>query len=154
MTQIQAQTRPQPRQAQLTPILLVEDDDIDIEAVRRALKKANVANPLFNARDGVEALEVLTGKGGAQTPVQPCVMLLDINMPRMNGFQLLKEMRQDERLKKNIVFMLTTSSRNEDKTAAYELNAAGYILKKNLHSLADMLGDYCKINEFPEGAGR
>lgn len=131
------------------PILLVEDDEIDIELVRRTLSKANVAGTLHTARDGVEALEVLSGQNGQDKLPQPCLMLLDINMPRMNGFELLEKMRGDADMKRNVVFMLTTSARDEDVTAAYDLNAAGYILKKDTQALAGILSEYCRINEFP-----
>lgn len=135
--------------AQNIPILLVEDDEIDIELVRRMLKKANVANPLHTARDGTEALEVLRGQNGRDKLPQPCLILLDINMPRMNGFELLEKMRGDADMKRNVVFMLTTSARDEDVMAAYDLQAAGYILKKDTEALAGILHEYCRINAFP-----
>lgn len=130
------------------PILLVEDDEIDSLAIRRQLQKARLENPLFNVCDGIEALDLLTGNGTDKLP-QPCLILLDINMPRLNGFGLLEAIQQNEHLKKNIVFMLTTSSREEDVNKAYRLNASGYVLKKNLAELADMLSDYFRINPFP-----
>ena len=129
------------------PIFLVEDDAVDTEAVRRALKKADIGNPFINASDGVEALEILTGKRGKKIE-QPCIMLLDINMPRMNGLQLLAELRKDDALKRNVVFMLTTSAMEVDKLAAYNDQAAGYILKENLDGFAAALARYCAVNEF------
>jgi CheY-like chemotaxis protein len=131
------------------PILLVEDDEIDAEVVRRALKKQHISSPLLHARDGVEALEALTGKIDAKIS-QPCLILLDINMPRMNGLEFLEEIRNNESLKQNIAIILTTSARNEDKIMAYNLNVAGYVLKENMNSLVEMLNQYCQINEVPD----
>jgi CheY-like chemotaxis protein len=132
------------------PILLVEDDEIDAEVVRRALKKQCISGPLLHARDGVEALEALTGKIDAKIS-QPCLILLDINMPRMNGLEFLEEIRSNVNLKQNIAIILTTSARNEDKITAYNLNVAGYVLKENMNSLVEMLNQYCQINEMPDG---
>jgi CheY-like chemotaxis protein len=140
--------------AQTVPILLVEDDEVDAEAVRRALKKANVPNPLYKVQNGAEALDVLSGQNGRERLPQPCLLLVDINMPRMNGFELIEHMRLDRLMKKNIVFMLTTSARDEDKTQAYNLHTAGYILKENLNELASILNQYCEINEFPSSSSR
>lgn len=134
---------------QQIPILLVEDDAIDVEVVKRTLKKESITNPLFCAHDGTEALEILNnGSGGKEIP-QPCLILLDINMPRMNGLELLQKIRNSETLKQNIAFILTTSNRNEDKVAAYNLSVAGYILKQNIGGLAEILSRYCMINELP-----
>lgn len=124
-------------------ILLVEDDEVDVEAVRRMLRKNNILNTVYEARDGVEALEMLTERHAGATPLQPCVMLVDINMPRMNGLQLLEAVRGDERLRDNIVFILTTSSREEDRAKARDLSAAGYVTKENLAQMAPMLAPYC-----------
>jgi CheY-like chemotaxis protein len=132
------------------PILLVEDDEIDAEVVRRALKKEHINGPLLHARDGVEALEVLNAEAGTQI-AQPCLILLDINMPRMNGLEFLQEIRNNDALKQNIAIILTTSARNEDKITAYNLSVAGYVLKENIGSLVEMLGQYCQINELPTG---
>lgn len=130
------------------PILLVEDDEIDTETIKRILKREQITNPLYCANDGVEALELLTQENSNAIP-QPCVILLDINMPRMNGLEFLERLRHDEKLRKNIAFILTTSARNEDKVMAYNLSVAGYVLKENMGRLIEMLGRYCKINELP-----
>jgi CheY-like chemotaxis protein len=131
------------------PILLIEDDALEVEIIREVLKSANLSNPMYRVCDGVEALEVLKGHIARMKLPQPCVILLDINMPRMNGFELLDKMRADEQMKKNVIFILTTSSREEDKIRAYESGVAGYVLKRNLGDLASMLRIYCRINEFP-----
>ena len=130
-------------------ILVLEDNEIDVEALQRAFRKANITNPLYHAYDGVEALEVLCRKNEKPGLSQPCIIQLDINMPRMNGFELLQELRQHEVLKQNIVFMLTTSKRNEDCARAYNFNVAGYVVKEDLGKLVDMLDIYCEINKFP-----
>ena len=131
------------------PILLVDDDEIDIELVRRALKRANIDNPFHVAYDGAEALGLLRGVNENRKIKQPCMILVDINMPRMDGLEFLQEVRKDESLKKNIVFMLTTSADTEDKRRAYQMNIAGYILKENLTMLTEMLDYYRRVNEFP-----
>ena len=133
--------------------LLVEDDDIDITALKRALKKAKFANPVRIARDGIEALDILRGTNDQERIESPYLILLDINMPRMNGIEFLKEMRADETLKSDIVFVLTTSSAEEDIVSAYNYNVAGYILKSNaaqsFQTAIDMLDSYWKVVEFP-----
>jgi DNA-binding response OmpR family regulator len=134
-------------------ILLVEDDDGDAKAVRRAFQKVKIANPIIRAVDGIDALEMLRGENGQTKPASPYLLLVDLNMPRMNGIQLVKALREDDNLHKSIVFMLTTSKREEDKIAAYDLNVAGYIVKEtagqdflNLVSLVDC---YWRIVEMP-----
>ena len=111
-------------------ILLVEDDDVDVMNVQRAFKKNNITNPLRVAGNGLEALAVLRGEAG-QEPLRklPALILLDINMPKMNGIEFLTELRADPVLKSLSVIVLTTSNEERDKVAAYDLNVAGYILK-------------------------
>jgi len=128
-------------------ILLVEDDAVDIEAVRRMLKKNNILNTIYEARDGVEALEMLRERHAGATPLTPCVMLVDINMPRMNGLQLLEAVREDEALQHNVVFIITTSNREEDREKAKALRAAGYVTKDNLAQAAPAIAEYCNKNE-------
>lgn len=130
-------------------ILIVEDNEIDLEAAKRAFKKANIVNHIYSARDGVEALEMLNGEHKKITLSKPCIILLDINMPHMDGITLLKELSSHDSMQHNIVFMLTTSSRNEDCIQAYNFKIAGYIVKDHLSKLAEMLSIYCSINEFP-----
>jgi CheY-like chemotaxis protein len=133
----------------LVDILIVEDNELDVEAVERAFKKSDVKNPLHKACDGIEALKILRAKKGQTLPI-PCVILLDINMPRMDGLQLLKQIRQDTALHQIIVFILTTSGHARDRAAAYEQNVAGYFLKENLAILVEALKPYCRGNEFPD----
>lgn len=134
-------------------VLLVEDDDGDAKAVSRAFKKAKVANPMTRALDGVEALEMLRGENGHEAFPKPHLLLVDLNMPRMNGIDLIKEVRNDPKFKHTIIFVLTTSKSEEDKIAAYDLNVAGYILKEtagdDFLKLIDMLDCYWRIVEMP-----
>ncbi|WP_439623477.1 response regulator [Shinella sp.] len=133
----------------LIDVLIVEDNDIDTEAVRRAFRRADFANPTHSACDGEEALDMLRGNHGRTKLPQPCLILLDINMPRMDGITLLDELRRDDSFKQSIVFMLTTSGYETDRKAAYEKNVAGYFLKENLGALVETLKPYCRGNEFP-----
>lgn len=140
-------------QGKTVNILLVEDDEVDVEAVRRALAKNKVANPLAIASDGIEGLKALRGDGGRAALPRPHLVLLDLNMPRMNGVEFLEELRKDERLKNTVVFVLTTSGAEQDKVEAYGYNVAGYILKASLGDdfmkLLDLLEAYWRIVEFP-----
>jgi CheY-like chemotaxis protein len=107
------------------PILLVEDDDVDVMTVRRALRDLNVSNPLFVAGDGEDGLAALRGAGA----VRPCVILLDINMPRMNGIEFLREAKADPLLRSIPVVVLTTSREEQDRIDSFELSVAGYMIK-------------------------
>ena len=107
------------------PILLVEDDDVDAMTTQRALDKVKVTNALIHKIDGEEGLEYLRN-GGNQ---KPCVILLDLNMPRMNGFEFLKIAKADAMLRKIPVVVLTTSDSDEGIVESYDLGVAGYIVK-------------------------
>jgi CheY-like chemotaxis protein len=107
-------------------ILLVEDDEVDVMNVERAFRKNNIANPLFKAANGREALEMLRGAG---IPRERRLVLLDLNMPRMNGIEFLRALRADPELGRTPVVVLTTSNDDRDRVDAYDLNVAGYILK-------------------------
>jgi CheY-like chemotaxis protein len=140
----------EPRTAHL---LHVEDDDICLMGLERAFKAAKIANPIHFALDGIEALEMLRGTNGRARLPRPFIVLLDLNMPRMDGIEFLKEVRKDEELKKSIVFIMTTSNADEDKVAAYNLGVAGYILKSNpanafLEATA-LLDTYWRVVELP-----
>jgi CheY-like chemotaxis protein len=140
----------EPRTAQL---LHVEDDDLCLMGLHRAFKVAKIANPIAFAHDGIDALDMLRGTNGRARLPRPFLVLLDLNMPRMNGIEFLKEVRKDEELKKSIVFVMTTSDADEDKVAAYNLGVAGYILKSNpanafLEATA-LLDTYWRVVEFP-----
>lgn len=131
------------------PVLLVEDDTIDAMTVRRAFRDLNVTNPLAHALNGEEALAHLEN----DLVERPCLILLDLNMPKMNGIEFLRELRKDPELRRISVFVLTTSDDDRDKVAAYDLNVAGYILKP-VESLAfieavSTLGGYWSLIEMP-----
>ncbi len=111
-------------------ILLVEDDEVDVMNVQRAFKKNNITNPLYIANNGLEGLAILRGNGELVTmPRERRLILLDLNMPKMNGIEFLRELRVDAELKQIPVVVLTTSNEDKDKVEAYNLNVAGYILK-------------------------
>ena len=131
-------------------ILLVDDDEVDVMTVRRAFSKANIANKLFVANDGIAALEMLRSDG---VPPQRRVVLLDLNMPRMSGIEVLREIRADPALQALTVVVLTTSNEDRDRVDAYRLNVAGYLLKPvTFHAFADVmvtLNKYWALMEMP-----
>ncbi|HEX6599774.1 MAG TPA: response regulator [Gemmatimonadaceae bacterium] len=134
----------------LLNILLVEDDEVDVLNVRRAFQKNNIANPLFVASNGLEALEQLRGH---MIPRERRIVLLDLNMPRMNGIEFLRELRQDPELKLTPVVVLTTSNDERDRIEAYNLNVAGYLLKpvtfSNFCEVMTALNKYWALVELP-----
>ncbi len=107
------------------PILLVEDDKVDAMTVKRALKEIHVNNNVETAGNGEEALEYLRDSNKED----PCIILLDLNMPRMNGIEFLKAAKEDELLKMIPVVVLTTSKEEQDKVESFKLSVAGYMLK-------------------------
>lgn len=138
----------------LVTILLVEDDSVDVINVQRAFKKNNIQNPLSIAKNGIEALNMLRGENGCKKiEPQPQVILLDLNMPQMNGLEFLKEIRQDTQLRAISVFVMTTSNEDNDRMDAYHLNVAGYILKpvsfEKFVSAVSILDSYWKLCEQP-----
>jgi len=110
-------------------ILLVDDDIVDVKTTLRALQQHDVPNPLCVVHNGAEALAYLRREGEYADAEQPAVILLDLNMPVMNGIEFLHAMKSDERLKDIPVVVLTTSREESDLTASQELGAAGYIVK-------------------------
>jgi two-component system response regulator len=113
-------------------ILLVEDNDDDAELTTRAFGNARIKNALIRVRDGVEALEYLDGKGayaGRDIDELPAVVLLDLNLPRVDGLTVLKSIRAHERLKHLPVVILTSSNEDKDRLAAYEHFANSYVQK-------------------------
>jgi len=107
-------------------ILLVEDDEVDVMNVKRAFEKAHITNPLFVANNGLEALEKLRSR---DIPSYRRLILLDLNMPKMNGIEFLRELRKDPELCSLPVVVLTTSRMDQDRIESYQLNVAGYLLK-------------------------
>ncbi len=107
------------------PILLVEDDLVDVLTVKRALKEMNVTNPLDTVSNGEEALIFLRDEKNSK----PALILLDLNMPRMNGIEFLEVFKRDELLKRIPVVVLTTSKDEQDKLDSFNLGVAGYMVK-------------------------
>ena len=136
-------------------ILLVEDDEVDVMNIKRAFKKYKIANPLYSASNGLEALEMLRSDNGQppKVPENRRLILLDLNMPKMNGLEFLHELRKDEQLRRTPVIVLTTSDEDKDRIEAYNLNVAGYILKPvTFASFAEVmvaLNKYWTLCEMP-----
>ena len=107
------------------PILLVEDDQVDAMTVKRALKEINVTNRLDITNNGEEALAFLSNLENEK----PGIILLDLNMPKMNGIEFLKIAKHDDALKKIPVVVLTTSKEEQDKVDSFNLGVAGYMIK-------------------------
>lgn len=130
-------------------IFVVDDDDIDVMSIERALKKLKSINPICRAKDGIEALEMLT----KNIVPKPYIILLDINMPRLNGLDMLSRLRAIPDLLHSVVFMFTTSKDDKDKQAAYKQQVAGYITKEQVgegvKSVVEMLDRYCRTVDFP-----
>lgn len=105
------------------------------------------------ASDGIEALEILRGQNNAKSIKRPFMIILDLNMPRMNGFEFLEVLRDDEKLADSICFVLTTSDADRDKLSAYEKHIAGYIVKSRVGvsftAMIEMMECYWKVVEFP-----
>ena len=131
------------------PILLVEDDNVDAMTVRRALKDLNVPNGIVHQLDGENALEYLRSSDNER----PCVILLDLNMPRMNGIDFLKIIKNDDELKQIPVIVMTTSKDERDKMESFEFSIAGYIIKstdyKKLVESLKILNLYWTLSELP-----
>ncbi len=127
----------------LLNILLVEDDDVDVMNVRRAFQRAHVSNPLHVASNGLEALDMLRGDS---IPLDRRLVLLDLNMPRMNGIEFLRVVRADAALRSLPVVVLTTSNDERDKVDAYNLNVAGYLLKPV--TFADFVDLMAALNKY------
>lgn len=137
----------------LINVLLVEDDEVDIMNVQRAFRKNNINNPLFIARNGIEALDALLKRNETLIIPMPRIILLDINMPKMGGLEFLAELRTFPELKSISVFVMTTSNEESDKIAAYNLNVAGYILKplsfEGFANAVSILNHYWHLCEIP-----
>jgi CheY-like chemotaxis protein len=136
-------------------ILLVEDDEVDVMNIKRAFKRYKIANPLYIAGNGLEALDMLRSHK-SQPPIVPLqrrLVLLDLNMPKMNGLEFLHALRADSQLRPTPVIVLTTSDEDKDRIEAYNLNVAGYILKPvtfvNFAEVMITLNKYWTLCEMP-----
>lgn len=131
-------------------LFIIDDDDLDTTALRRSLHRLRLLNPLYRARDGIEALNMLRNN---QVP-SPYIILLDINMPRMNGIEFLETLRADPVLTHSVVFVLTTSKSDEDILAAYREHVAGYLLKQRMDNdfmqVIGLLDHYWRVIELPQ----
>ena len=139
--------------ADAVTVLLVDDDDVDVLVMKRAFERVGISNPMRVARDGMEALEIMRGEAEQEPLASPYMVLLDLNMPRMDGFEFLEEVRADPNLKNAVIFVLTTSSAERDRALAYDRNVAGYLVKSNVGSglldVVDMLKAYWKVVRLP-----
>ena len=138
------------------PILLVEDSKIDIKNVQRAFKKNKISNPLYVTRNGEEALSFLHNQPPHEDTNQsprPGVILLDINMPVMNGIEFLQAIKADKELRKIPVVVLTTSREERDRLESFQLGVAGYIIKPvDFTKFVDairVIDLYWKLSELP-----
>ena len=131
------------------PILLIEDDRVDVMTVKRALNDQKVTNPLVQVASGEEAIEYLRN-GGNQ---KPCLILLDLNIPKMNGVEFLKIVKVDETLKKIPIVVLTTSTEEQDVAESFKLGAAGYMVKsvdyEKFVDIVRAIDVYWSLSELP-----
>jgi CheY-like chemotaxis protein len=133
---------------------VVDDDEVDRETMERSVEEMGLDNPVRTARDGEEALAILRGEAGQEPIKGPFLILLDLNMPRMNGIEFLREMRSDAKLRRSIVFVLTTSNAEADRMAAYDQMIAGYVLKARagleFERMIELVRNYNRSVEFPD----
>lgn len=134
-------------------VLLVEDDDVAAESVMRSMQRAGLPCSVTWVEDGQAALEVLREQDARRKAPRPRLILLDLNMPRMNGFEFLEAVRADPKLKEEVVFVLTTSSADSDRSRAYDENVAGYMVKSavgpQFAKLAQLLDGYRRAVQLP-----
>lgn len=132
------------------PILMVEDDQVDAMTVKRALKELHVTNPLVHRENGEAALTHLRDPDSEK----PCIILLDLNMPLMNGIEFLQVIKQDEFLRRIPVVVLTTSEEQQDKVSSFDLGVAGYMAKpvdyRQFVEVMRSINSYWTISEMPE----
>jgi CheY-like chemotaxis protein len=133
-------------------VLVIDDDDLTVEMVRRSLSKFGASYRVVGAADGQDGLEVLR-KTSDRTVDRPCLILLDLNMPRMNGFEFLEELRNDANLLDSVVFVLSTSDADADRVRAYQEQIAGYMIKSSIgpqfSRLSTFLMQYAATVAFP-----
>lgn len=132
------------------PILLVEDDKVDAMTVRRALKEIKVTNNVILASNGEEAIEYLLKPDSEM----PCIILLDLNMPKMNGLEFMKVAKENEKLRKIPIVVLTTSSEERDRMNSFQNGVAGYMTKpvdyQQFVDVIKTINIYWTLSELPE----
>jgi len=134
-------------------VLVVEDNPNDVAIIKRAMRKSDVKCELYFARDGEEALDFLYGQGEFEDAPRPDLILLDLNLPKINGLEVLAKIKEDERLKRLPVIVLTISEREEDMVKAYNSGAASYMTKpvdsKDFERLIQTVQEYWRIARIP-----
>ncbi len=134
-------------------VLLVEDNPDDVLITERALEKGDAKCELFVARDGEEALDFLRRKGKFKDAPRPDLILLDLNLPKINGLEVLAEIKRDNQLRRIPVIVLTVSDAEEDMVRAYDSGASGYITKPastvEFMKVLTTVRDYWEISELP-----
>ncbi len=132
------------------PILLIEDDQVDAMTVKRSLREINVVNQLLVAGNGEEGLQFL----GNPDQEKPCIILLDLNMPKMNGIEFLQIVKNDARFKRIPVVVLTTSRNEQDRVESFNLGVAGYMVKpvdyQQFVDVVKTINLYWTLSEFPD----
>ena len=133
-------------------LLIVDDDEVDIQSVVRAVRRAGLPFGLYTAHEGQRAMDILRDEKTRQ-PDKPFLILLDLNMPGLSGFEFLERLREDQAIRDSIVFVLTTSNHEKDRDRAYEHLVAGYLVKSDLapnySSLVSLLKGYASAVSFP-----
>lgn len=126
---------------EMISLLIAEDDELDVQNIKRVFEKHQVLNPVYFAQDGLDAWNQLTGDQNHKKIIPtPKVLLLDINMPRVNGLELLEKIRGNKSLEHTLVFILSTSDDDKDILKARNLDVAGYILKPiKYHSFVEAM---------------
>ncbi len=142
---------------QIRTILLAEDDPKDVELILEAMAENNLANQVVVVNDGVEALDYLhcEGKFAARKPENPVIVLLDIKMPRMSGIETLRNIREDAKLKRIPVIILTSSREESDLNQAYDLGVNAYVVKpvgfqQFIDAVKQIGGFWAVLNELPD----
>ena len=136
-------------QAPNKPILIVEDDDVDVMTMQRAFKEIHVPNPVVRQENGELAIEYLHDRRNAT----PCIILLDLNMPVMNGIEFLEVVKRDETLRRIPVVVVTTSKEQEDKVNSFNFSVAGYMEKpvdyRRFVDVVRSIDVYWSLSELP-----
>lgn len=134
-------------------LLVVDDDEVDVQAVVRAVRKSGMSFGLFTAGGVDQALELLRQESNDEG-AKPFLVLLDLNMPGRDGFSFLEELRADAQLSKSIVFVLSTSEHESDRQRAYEHMVAGYLVKSDIapdyDRLVKLVADYASVVRMPD----